>query len=90
MKIQNSTSQGAYSGIIHAFKMIAKEEGILAFFKGLTARILWLAPSSAITMFACKCLFKVFSRLLNTLTKYYIDEELKKHLTYHDENRKNF
>nr|CAD7571829.1 unnamed protein product [Timema californicum] len=46
-----------YTGIIHSFKMILKEEGIGAFFKGLSPTLLQIAPHAG-AQFAFYNLFK--------------------------------
>jgi len=46
----SSVSNQRYRNALDVIRRILKEEGIAAFGKGMTARILWIAPSTAITM----------------------------------------
>ncbi|EME29947.1 mitochondrial carrier (BOU / S-adenosylmethionine carrier) [Galdieria sulphuraria] len=39
-----------YKGIFHCIILMSKEEGFLAFFKGMVMRVLWVAPASGITL----------------------------------------
>nr|CAD7261717.1 unnamed protein product [Timema shepardi] len=55
-----------YTGIIHSFKMILKEEGIGAFFKGLSPTLLQIAPHAG-AQFAFYNLFKGLWKSLNHL-----------------------
>jgi len=53
MQVQSTKASGDatyYRGIFHAVKSILQEEGVSAFGKGLYARILWIAPGTAITI----------------------------------------
>jgi solute carrier family 25 aspartate/glutamate transporter 12/13 len=49
----NIPNETKYSSVLDAVNRIVKEEGFRAFGKGLTARVLWIAPGTAITMAAC-------------------------------------
>jgi hypothetical protein len=80
-----------YKGTLDTFKRILREEGWTAFHRGLAARILWIAPGSAITIAACTsssssspssslCLFFTLSLSLTlTLLAFFLilDEQLK-------------
>jgi len=44
LSVQTTGDVVKYSGIAHAFKVILKEEGILAFYKGITATLMGVAP----------------------------------------------
>jgi len=59
IQVQSKTSQ-VYKNGIHAFVTILKEEGISAFGKGMGARMLWIAPGTAITIAA----YEQFKRLV--------------------------
>lgn len=48
-----SVSEGGQATIAGTIRHIWKTEGPRAFAKGLNARILWIAPGTAITMAAC-------------------------------------
>jgi hypothetical protein len=51
LQVQHSgTGFGEYKGIGDAFRSIVREEGAGAFTKGLGARIVWIAPGTAITI----------------------------------------
>ena len=54
MVIRYRTSSGGkfYGGTFDALKRTLAEEGYRAFTKGLGARVMWLAPGSAITIAA--------------------------------------
>jgi len=45
-----STHPPKYHGIIHACKVIYKEEGIRAFYKGMPTNLLRTVPASALTI----------------------------------------
>lgn len=47
---QAAKGRQIYTGALDAVKTIARTEGLSAFFKGVTARCLWIMPSTAITM----------------------------------------
>lgn len=50
---QNSVGgnqQQMYRSTWHAAKSIAQQEGVSGFFRGVSARVLWIMPSTAITM----------------------------------------
>lgn len=49
-----------YQGTWHAAKVIAREEGLRAFWRGLSARVLWIAPNAAITFTAFEFLKQRF------------------------------
>lgn len=51
----------AYRGTWHAARVIAMEEGLGAFFKGLSARVLWIMPGTAITFSTFEFLKKHFN-----------------------------
>jgi len=53
IQVESARAEGAYTGIVDAVKRIAKEEGWKAFAKGMSARILWMAPGAAISIAAC-------------------------------------
>jgi hypothetical protein len=48
-----SVSEGGQATIMATIRHIMKTEGASAFMKGMNARILWIAPGTAITMAAC-------------------------------------
>eukprot|EP01117_Protostelium_nocturnum_P001011 TRINITY_DN11331_c0_g1_i1.p1 TRINITY_DN11331_c0_g1~~TRINITY_DN11331_c0_g1_i1.p1 ORF type:complete len:320 (+),score=53.49 TRINITY_DN11331_c0_g1_i1:140-1099(+) len=50
IQVESKKSEGAYKGGLDALRRIMKEEGFGAFTKGMTARILWIAPGTAITI----------------------------------------
>lgn len=45
-----------YDNLLNAIRKIISTEGYRAFAKGLFARILWISPSTAISMALCKIL----------------------------------
>jgi hypothetical protein len=47
---QSRSRQFRYTGFFHALSTIRRQEGAAALFRGVGARILFFAPSSAITM----------------------------------------
>lgn len=47
--LQGCSGGGAYRGTRDAVRVIARQEGIRGFGKGLAARVLWLMPGTAIT-----------------------------------------
>lgn len=47
---QVAKGRQAYAGALDAVRSIARTEGLAAFFKGVTARCLWIMPGTAITM----------------------------------------
>jgi len=53
LQVQVKSDPNSYRNSLDCFRRILKEEGIKAFRAGLTARVLWIAPGSAITMAAC-------------------------------------
>lgn len=54
MQVQSQTSADRYRNIMDAISRMLREEGVRAFGKGMTARILWIAPNTAITIALCK------------------------------------
>jgi len=51
LQVQSGVGPGdKYLGTLNAIVRILKEEGIQAFGKGMTARILWISPATAITI----------------------------------------
>lgn len=52
-----------YSGTWHAFKCIAREEGVRVFLRGICARVLWITPATAITMTCFEFLKSYFALL---------------------------
>mmetsp|Transcript_46977 Transcript_46977/g.118358 ORF Transcript_46977/g.118358 Transcript_46977/m.118358 type:complete len:232 (+) Transcript_46977:199-894(+) len=61
IQVQSSTATNRYLGMADAIKDMLKVEGPTTFWKGLGARILWIAPGCAITM-AC---YEQFKNLLD-------------------------
>lgn len=53
IQVQDKSSATAYKGVTDAFRSIVQKEGLSAFWKGLSARIFWIAPSCAITIGTC-------------------------------------
>ncbi|CEI99166.1 hypothetical protein RMCBS344292_13258 [Rhizopus microsporus] len=50
-RLQNQTRKPyKYKGILHAIKIMSKEEGLSGFYKGLTTNLLRTVPSSAMTI----------------------------------------
>ncbi|CAN8072088.1 unnamed protein product [Agarophyton chilense] len=64
IQTQGDVTRGAsrYSGTWDAMKSIAREEGIHSFFRGTSARVLWIMPGTAITM-SCFEFLKSYFRL---------------------------
>lgn len=60
IQVQSKNADGAYQGIGQVFRSIVKEEGYGAFWSGLSARVLWIAPACAITIAA----YEKFKKLL--------------------------
>jgi hypothetical protein len=53
IQVESASTAGAYRGISDALVRIAREEGASAFFKGISARMMWMAPGAAIGIAAC-------------------------------------
>jgi hypothetical protein len=53
LQVQQRGTAGSYRGALDALSRIWREEGARAFYQGLGARVLWMAPGSAICMAAC-------------------------------------
>lgn len=49
-QIANNRMIPLYSGSLHAARTILKTEGYKAFFRGISARVFWIIPSTAIAM----------------------------------------
>lgn len=50
-RLQNQTRKPyKYNGIIHAIKVMSKEEGVRGFYKGLSTNLVRTVPSSALTI----------------------------------------
>lgn len=60
MQVQSNTSIDRYRGIVDAARRILQEEGVRAFGKGMVARIIWIAPNTALTI----ALYEEFKKLL--------------------------
>jgi len=52
LQVEKAHQEGAYKNILDAFLRISREEGWRAFTKGIGARILWIAPGTALTISA--------------------------------------
>lgn len=63
--IGTKEGQVRYRGMVDAAKSIAKTEGLGAFSKGITARMLWMMPGTAITMTAFEALKRIFGDKAN-------------------------
>lgn len=50
IQVQEGGSQRKYRGVLHCFKRIIQEEGLLALARGVGPRVIWIAPGSAITL----------------------------------------
>ncbi|KAF2077064.1 hypothetical protein CYY_001631 [Polysphondylium violaceum] len=50
IQVQRGTEERVYKGLFDGFKTILKEEGPRAFVKGMSSRILWIAPGNALTI----------------------------------------
>lgn len=48
--VGHSARHNAYRGTLHAARSIAIHDGINGFFRGISARVLWIMPNTAITM----------------------------------------
>ncbi|EME31823.1 Probable S-adenosylmethionine carrier 2, chloroplastic [Galdieria sulphuraria] len=62
MQTQPVGNDRKYKSLVHCFCQIMKEEGFLAFFKGVVPRVVWIAPASGITL-------GVFEGLVSILDK---------------------
>jgi solute carrier family 25 folate transporter 32 len=50
-RLQNQTRKPyKYNGIVHAIKVMSKEEGVRGFYKGLSTNLVRTVPSSALTI----------------------------------------
>lgn len=58
LQTQGSLVERRYSGVLDCARRVAREEGLRAFWKGCTPRILYLAPASAITF----SLYEIYKR----------------------------
>lgn len=52
LQVESSNVQDGYKGILDCLVRIFREEGMTAFWKGVGARVMWVAPGTAITI-AC-------------------------------------
>ena len=52
--------RNAYKGTFHAAKIIVAEEGLVRFVRGVSARVMWIMPGTAITMSTFEYLKKRF------------------------------
>lgn len=58
-RLQNQTKKPyKYQGIVHAIKVISKEEGIRGFYKGLSTNLVRTVPSSAMTILTYELVVK--------------------------------
>ncbi|KAI8052779.1 mitochondrial carrier domain-containing protein [Thamnidium elegans] len=58
-RLQNQTRKPyKYQGIVHAIKIISKEEGIRGFYKGLSTNLVRTVPSSAMTILTYELVVK--------------------------------
>ncbi|KAI0563220.1 mitochondrial carrier (BOU / S-adenosylmethionine carrier) [Gracilaria domingensis] len=64
IQTQGDVTRGTsrYTGTWDAMKSIAREEGMYSFFRGTSARVLWIMPGTAITM-SCFEFLKSYFRL---------------------------
>ncbi|KAG0764897.1 hypothetical protein G6F24_004853 [Rhizopus arrhizus] len=63
-RLQNQTRRPyKYQGILHAIKVISKEEGLCGFYKGLSTNLVRTVPSSALTILT----YELIVRKLNDL-----------------------
>lgn len=63
-RLQNQTRKPyKYQGILHAIKVISKEEGLCGFYKGLSTNLVRTVPSSALTILT----YELIVRKLNDL-----------------------
>ena len=60
LQVEARKGQSSYTGIIHAFKTIWKEEGFKALFKGGPARIFRSSPQFAVTLASYELLKRSF------------------------------
>eukprot|EP01112_Ceratiomyxa_fruticulosa_P011075 TRINITY_DN297_c0_g1_i1.p1 TRINITY_DN297_c0_g1~~TRINITY_DN297_c0_g1_i1.p1 ORF type:complete len:306 (+),score=44.53 TRINITY_DN297_c0_g1_i1:51-968(+) len=68
IQVQSRGTERYYKNTLHAFSTIFREEGLRAFTKGMSARILWIAPGNAITIAAYEhC--KKFAKFLYSVDK---------------------
>lgn len=68
VKTRVQTQRNAYRGAIHAMTCIAREEGMASFLRGASARVLWLMPSTAITMSLFEYLKRRFQLVADPIT----------------------
>jgi solute carrier family 25 folate transporter 32 len=61
LQYQHRTDANRYKGLIDAFLRITREEGLTAFYRGMTANLLRVIPSSAITFTAYELLVQFLS-----------------------------
>jgi solute carrier family 25 folate transporter 32 len=60
-RLQNQTRKPyKYKGILHAIKIMSKEEGLSGFYKGLTTNLLRTVPSSAMTILTYELIVRKF------------------------------
>ncbi|KAF2068801.1 hypothetical protein CYY_009877 [Polysphondylium violaceum] len=64
IQVQRLGDERLYTGMLDGFKTILKEEGLSAFVKGMGARVLWLAPGSALTIAAYEQLKSFFGKFI--------------------------
>jgi len=67
MQVRAAGDTTGYKTTAQAFKTILTQEGPKTFFKGLSARILWIAPGTAITIAACKFNFIPRIAMINNI-----------------------
>lgn len=60
LQVERKSNEVKYNGIIHAFKVIAKEEGFTAFFKGSLARVFRSSPQFGFTLASYEVLQNLF------------------------------
>jgi solute carrier family 25 folate transporter 32 len=58
-RLQNQTKKPyKYQGIVHAIKVMSKEEGLRGFYKGLSTNLVRTVPSSAMTILTYELVVK--------------------------------
>jgi len=61
LQVESSSNKDAYKNIWDALTRITREEGLRAFTKGIGARIMWIAPGTALTISAYEQIKYFFS-----------------------------